>query len=85
MGDVIMNENNSKTKEVKLNLPKPFDRERENLQKFIQDGELYLIINKEIYKDDIKKIRFFLSFITKKMLPPGKNSCLRMPHHRTKP
>src|SRR5271168_3681788 len=46
--DVVMNDNDSKIKEVKLNPPKPFDGKRENLRKFIQDGELYLMINKKI-------------------------------------
>ena len=63
MADVIMNDHDSKIKEVKLNPPKPFDGKRENLKKFIQDGELYLLINKKIYDDDIKKIGFFLSFM----------------------
>jgi hypothetical protein len=58
-----MNDNDSKIKEVKLNPPKPFDGKRENLQKFVQDGELYLMINEKIYNDDIKKIGFFLLFI----------------------
>src|SRR6202522_1262458 len=63
MTDVIMNDNDSKIKEVKLNPPKPFDGKRENLRKFVQDGELYLMINKKIYDDDLKKIGFFLSFM----------------------
>src|ERR1700678_4568433 len=63
MADVVMNDNDSKIKEVKLNPPKPFDGKRENLRKFIQDGELYLMINKKIYDDDLKKIGFFLSFM----------------------
>src|SRR5271155_4753740 len=66
MTDVVMNDNDSKIKEVKLNPPKPFDGKRENLRKFVQDGELYLMINKKIYDDDLshlKKIGFFLSFM----------------------
>src|ERR1700678_4501875 len=63
MTDVIMNDHDSKIKEVKLNLPKPFDGKRENLKKFIQDGELYITINKKTYDDEIKKIGFFLSFM----------------------
>src|SRR5271155_859473 len=63
MTDVVMNDNDSKFKEVKLNPPKPFDGKRENLRKFVQDGELYLTINKKIYDDDLKKIGFFLSFM----------------------
>src|SRR6202522_3742343 len=65
MTDVVMNNNDSKIKEVKLNPPKPFDGKRENLRKFVQDGELYLMINKKIYDDDLKKIGFFLSFMNK--------------------
>src|SRR5271168_1541003 len=61
--DIVMNDNDSKIKEVKLNPPKPFDGKRENLQKFVQDGELYLTINKKIYENDLKKIGFFLSFM----------------------
>ena len=63
MADVVMNDNDSKIKEVKLNPPKPFDGKKENLRKFVQDGELYLMINKKIYEDDLKKIGFFLSFM----------------------
>src|ERR1700678_3246710 len=63
MTDVIMNDHDSKIKEVKLNPPKPFDGKWENLKKFIQDGELYITINKKTYDDEIKKIGFFLSFM----------------------
>src|SRR5271155_3315940 len=65
MLDVTMNDNDSKIKEVKLNPPKPFDGKQENLKKFIQDGELYITINKKTYNDKIKKIGFFLSFMNK--------------------
>ena len=58
-----MNDSNLKTKEVKLNPPKPFDGKRENLKKFVQDRELYIMINKKMYDDNIKKIGFFLSFM----------------------
>src|ERR1700678_3343556 len=61
--DVEMNDNDSKITEVKLNPPKPFDGKRENLRKFVQDGELYLMINKKIYDDDLKKMGFFLLFM----------------------
>ena len=62
MTDVVMNDNDPKIKEVKLNPPKSFDGKRENLRRFVQDGELYLMINKKTYNDDLKKIGFFLSF-----------------------
>src|SRR5271168_1457227 len=66
MADVVMNNNDSKIKEVKLNPPKPFNGKRENLQKFVQDRELYLTINKKVYDDDVKKMRFFLLFINER-------------------
>src|SRR5271168_3663279 len=46
--DVVMNDDDSKIKEVKLNPLKPFDGKRENLRKFVQDREHYLMINKKI-------------------------------------
>jgi hypothetical protein len=77
MVDVEMNNNDSKIKEVKLNPPKPFDGKRENLRKFVQDGELYLMINKKIYDDDIKKIGFFLSFMTEEDAASWKEQLLK--------
>src|ERR1700678_2008004 len=65
MTDVIMNDHDSTIKEVKRNPPKPFDGKWENLKKFIQDGELYITINKKTYDDEIKKIGFFLLFMNK--------------------
>src|SRR5271168_950358 len=65
MPDVTMNNNDFKIKEVKLNPAKPFDGKRENLKKLIQDGELYITINKKTYDDEIKNIGFFLSFMNK--------------------
>ena len=63
--DVTMNDNNSKIKEVRLNLPKTSDSKQKNLSKFVQDRELYLTINKKIYDDNIKKTEFFLLFMNK--------------------
>jgi hypothetical protein len=61
MVDVTMNDSDSKIKEVKLNSPTPFDGKWENLWKFFRDGELYLIINKKTYDNDINKIGFLLN------------------------
>jgi hypothetical protein len=36
-------------KEVKLNYPKPFTGRREELKKFLQDCDLYLLINEKVY------------------------------------
>ena len=50
---------------VKLNLPKAFDGSRDKFGKFLQTTEIYLSINKKVYDDDLKKIGFILSFMTK--------------------
>ena len=50
-------------KEVKLNPPKAFSGKRTELKRFLQDTQVYLTINKEIYDNDDKKIAFVLSFM----------------------
>ena len=50
-------------KEVKLNPPKPFSGKRTELKRFLQDTQVYLTINKEVYDNDDKKIAFVLSFM----------------------
>jgi hypothetical protein len=52
-----------RSREVKLNPPKPFTGKRESLKKFLQDAELYITINKKTYDEDIKKIGFILSYM----------------------
>ena len=52
-----------KTSELKLNQPKPFTGKRAEFDDFLQDIELYLDINKDIYNIDKKKIRYALSFM----------------------
>jgi hypothetical protein len=61
--DVEMANPNS-GKEIRLNLPKVFDGNRENLTPFLQDCQVYLTLNDHIYDTDEKKIAFFLSFLT---------------------
>ena len=56
--------NNTGPKEVKLNPPKVFDGSRDKFRKFLQDAELYLTINKDIYNNDLTKIGFVLFFMT---------------------
>jgi len=51
-------------KEVKLNPPKPFTGKRTELKNFMQDVVVYLVINKETYNTDNKKVAFALSFMT---------------------
>ena len=52
------------SKEIWINLPKEFTGEQNNLNSFLQDVDLYLKLNSEIYSTDNKKIVFTLSFST---------------------
>ena len=57
--------NNSKSAaEVKLNPLKVFSGKRTELNKFLQDVLVYLMVNKEVYNNDKKKIAYLLSFMT---------------------
>jgi len=53
----------SKGKKVKLNLPKPFNGKCKKLKTFLQDSQMYLLINAETYKMDLKKIAFMISLM----------------------
>jgi len=53
----------SKGKKVKLNLLKPFNGKHKNLKTFLQDSQMYLLINAETYNTDLKKIAFMLSLM----------------------
>ena len=50
-------------KEMRMPYPKPFTGKRENLNKFIQDCELHLLINRKVYDEDLKKIGFILALM----------------------
>ena len=43
----------SKSKKVKLNLPKPFNGKHENLKMFLQDSQMYILINAEMYDTNL--------------------------------
>ena len=51
-------------KETRINLPKEFTRDRNDVSSFLQDVELYFIMNSHIYDTDDKKIIFILLFLT---------------------
>ena len=51
-------------KKTELNPPKVFTGKRTNLQRFLQDTFVFLMINKEHYNTDDKKIAFVMSFMT---------------------
>ena len=50
--------------ELKLAALKPFTRNREDLNSFLLDLNLYLTVNREIYDNSFKKIGYALSFMT---------------------
>ena len=49
---------------LKLVAPKPFTGNREDLNGFLLNLNLYLTVNREIYDDSFKKIGYALSFMT---------------------
>jgi len=50
-------------KEIRMNPPKTFDGTRNKCRKFLQDAELYMLINTRLYDNDLTKIGFVLSFM----------------------
>jgi len=60
--DVVMGDNSEKQK-IKLNPPKPFSGKREELQKFLHDCQLYMMVNKTSYNTNFSRIIFVLSFM----------------------
>ena len=51
------------TKEIALNKPDTYNGNRENFKKFLQDIEIYMDVNHEVYWNDLIKIAFVLSFM----------------------
>ena len=51
-------------KKTRINLPKEFTGDRNNVSSFLQDVDLYFIMNLHIYDTDDKKIVFILLFLT---------------------
>ena len=52
-----------RAKEIKMNYPKIFMGNRDELKRFIQDCDLYMIINNKVYDSDMKKIGFVLALM----------------------
>ena len=51
------------TKEIALNKPDTYNGNRENFKKFLQDVKIYMDVNHEVYRNDLIKIAFVLSFM----------------------
>ena len=63
IGTAITEPRARESKELRINLPKPFTSNRSNLQRFIQDCAVYLKINQDVYNNNDKKIAFVLSLL----------------------
>jgi hypothetical protein len=57
-------DNARKGQELKLNQPKAFSGKRDELDEFLQDIQLYLAVNDNVYDFDKKKIAYTLSFMS---------------------
>jgi Domain of unknown function (DUF4939) len=51
------------TKELNLNKSEAFDGNRDGFKKFLQNIEVYMDVNHEMYNNDLRKIAFVLSFM----------------------
>jgi Domain of unknown function (DUF4939) len=60
---VTMAQPTNRSKELNLNKPEPFDGNRDNFKKFLQNVEVYMNVNHETYNNDLRKIAFILSFM----------------------
>ena len=55
--------NRTSSKEVKMAMPREFSGKRTELNRFIMSCMAHLVVNKDIYQTDEKKIGFFLSLL----------------------
>ena len=61
-------------KEIKLGTPTPYDGNRDNLDDFLMEVEMYIQINDKIYDTDKKKIIFALSYMKEGTAGPWKQN-----------
>jgi Domain of unknown function (DUF4939) len=61
---IAMAQHTNGAKELNLNKPEAFDGNRNNFKDFLQNVEVYMDVNHEIYNNDLRKIAFVLSFMT---------------------
>ena len=57
---------NNGTKELGINKPTPFAGEQMKVNSFIQECNIYLMVNQNIYSTEEAKITFILSYLTDK-------------------
>ena len=70
-------DNVKKGQELKLNQPKVFGGKRDELDEFLQDIQLYLAVNDDVYNNDKKKIAYALSFMSEGDAKSWKGQFLR--------
>jgi hypothetical protein len=54
----------NRTKELNLNRPEAFNGNRDGFKEFLQNVEVYMDVNHEMYNNNLRKIVFVLSFMT---------------------
>jgi hypothetical protein len=73
------------TKELNLNKPEAFDRNRDNFKKFLQNVEVYMDVNHETYNNDLRKIAFVLSFMATRSAATWKTQFIKEAYARPAP
>ena len=61
-------------KEIKLGTPTPYDGDRDKLDNFLMEIEMYIMINNKIYDTPKKKIIFTLSYMKEETAAPWKQN-----------
>jgi hypothetical protein len=54
----------NRSKELNLNKPEAFNGNQDGFKEFLQNVEVYMDINHEMYNNNLRKIVFVLSFMT---------------------
>ena len=54
-------------KEIALNKPDPFNGNQKKFKEFLQSVEVYMDVNHEVYRTDLIKIAFMLSFMNSRL------------------
>jgi Retrotransposon gag protein len=73
------------TKELNLNKPEAFDRNRDGFKKFLQNVEVYMDVNHETYNNDLRKIAFVLSFMATGSVATWKTQFIKEAYARPAP
>jgi hypothetical protein len=61
---ITMAQPTNRPKELNLNKPKAFNSNQDGFKEFLQNVEVYMDVNHEMYNNNLRKIAFVLSFMT---------------------